>query len=314
MIGRPLRDVVVVGSINLDLSVLVDRFPLAGETVHGLDVIRGGGGKGANQAVAAARLGRSVAMVGAVGDDEIGAAARAALASEGIDVDSVETVDGTPTGLAVIEVDAAGENRIVVVAGANSALNVGSIDEAGATIAGASVVLTQLEIPLAAVVELAAVDRVGRLVLNPAPAPPVDDPVFASLLTGTDVIIPNKGELATMVGEAKAITLDEVVDQVGQLGGGVDAVVVTLGSEGVVVVSGLQTGLVDVSPVAAAEVDAIDTTAAGDAFCGGFADSLCAGADYVEAARWATRVAAVTVTRRGAQDALPSRADVVALT
>ncbi len=302
--GSGPPDIAVVGSINLDLSLDVERFPDPGETVLGLGVARGGGGKGANQAVAAARLGRSVALVGRVGDDGDGHLLRHALEAEGLDLTGVGTADD-PTGLAVIEVDPSGENRIVVVPGANAAVTVEQLDRAGPAIDGAAVVLAQLEIPVE-VVEALAIrpNRRGRLVLNPAPARPVS-------LAGVDVIVPNRTELALLAGGEPAVTVDEVVDQLRSLPEPPAEAVVTLGGDGAVVVTGLAGAERRVEEVPAQPVEVVDTTGAGDAFCGGLADALCLGADLVAAANWAGRVAALAVTRHGAWSALPHRSDLL---
>jgi ribokinase len=299
-------DVVVVGSINLDLSLQVERFPNPGETVLGSDVLRGGGGKGANQAVAAARLGRHVAMIGCLGDDDAGDYLLRLLEEERVDVSGIDRREGIASGLAVIEVDSAGENRIVVASGANAQVSTDHLAAAEAAIAAAPVVLAQLEVPVSVVEHLASMPRQGLLVLNPAPA------VDAIDLSGVDILVPNRGELAGLTGGgAEAVDTDSLVDQVRALPDGPDAVVVTLGGDGALVVEGLRSESVSVDNIAPVAVTAVDTTAAGDAFCGALADALCLGAEVGEAARWAARVAAVTVTRRGAQSSLPLRSDVL---
>lgn len=298
-------EIAVVGSINLDLSIDVERFPDPGETVLGNGVARGGGGKGANQAVAAARLGRRVAMIGRVGDDVDGTSLAAALTHEGVDMTAVRVAESSPTGLALIEVDPSGENRIVVVPGANATVEPGDLEAAAQQLDRAEVILAQLEVPVAVIEALAARPRVGRLVLNPAPARSV-------ALGGVDLVVPNRSELAVLAGSVEATSVDEVVDQLGSLADGPSAAVVTLGSDGALVVDALGTAAPSVELVPALEVDVVDTTGAGDAFCGGLADALCMGADLVEAARWATRVAAVAVTRPGAWSALPRRAELLA--
>jgi ribokinase len=297
-------EIAVVGSINLDLALDVERFPDPGETVLGRGLARGGGGKGANQAVAAARLGRRVALVGRVGDDPEGATLRAELAAEGIDLSAVVADDDAPTGLAVIEVDPSGENRIVVVPGANARVGLGDLERARPILDGASVILAQLEIPVPVVEALARRPRAGYLVLNPAPALPVD-------LDGVDVIVPNRTELAVLAGAEPATGVDDAVDQLRALPAPPAGAVVTLGSDGALVVDGLAGPDPTVELVPARTVAVVDTTGAGDAFCGGLADALCLGADLVEAARWATRVAAVAVTRPGAWAALPRRAELI---
>lgn len=310
-------EIVVVGSINLDLSLSVERFPEAGETVIGRDLLRGGGGKGANQAVAAARLGRRVAMVGRVGQDDAGDLLLRMLADEGVATDHVARGHETPSGLAVIEVDAEGENRIVVISGANAAVVEADLRPVSPVIAEVPVILTQFEIPIATVQALAGLSRKGLLIVNPAPA-------MAGLdYSQVDIVVPNRGELATLTAASTdASSVGEVVDQAKMIGrdrdtgaptdGGPNSVVVTLGAAGALVVDGLRTGPLVVEELPAVAVEAVDTTAAGDAFCGGLADALCLGADVVEAARWATRVAAAAVTRRGAQASLPARSDVLA--
>ena len=299
--ARP-AEVAVVGSVNQDLVLDVERFPDPGETVLGRGLARGGGGKGANQAVAAARLGRRVALVGRIGDDADGTWLWEALAGEGLDLSALVTTAEGPTGLAVIEVDPSGENRIVVTPGANHLVTIDDLDRAAAVLDGAAVILAQLEVPVEVIEALARRPRRGRLVLNPAPALPVD-------LAGVDVVVPNRTELAVLVGAEPAVGIDEVVDQLRSLADPPDGAVVTLGSEGALVVEGLAGGRPRIEAVPARPVTAVDTTGAGDAFCGGVADALCGGADLVEAARWATVVAAAAVTRPGAWSALPRRAE-----
>lgn len=308
-------EIVVVGSMNLDLSVNVERFPEPGETVLGGSVLHGGGGKGANQAVSAARLGRQVSMVGRVGDDAGGGSLVTALAHEGIDVSAVKVSEGSASGLAIIEVDPSGENRIVVAPGANALVAETDLTAVADVVQAAPVTLAQMEIPLTVLQALANMPRDGRLVVNPAPATPGYDP------TGVDILVPNQGELAGLltsdggVAVATATSIDEVVDQVRSLAAaapGLEAVVVTLGGDGALVMDGLRGGAAEPVHVPAVPVSVVDTTAAGDSFCAGLADALCLGADVAEAAQWAARVAAVTVTRRGAQASLPMRSDVLA--
>jgi ribokinase len=281
--------IAVVGSINLDLVVGVERHPAPGETVIGDDRRELPGGKGANQAVAAARLGAAVALVGRVGADAQGARLRAGLAAEGVDVTHVREDPDAPTGVALIAVDAAGENTIVVSPGANARVGAGDVDAAHDVLAGAAVVLLQHEVPEEAVA--AAIVAAGAtVVLNPAPARAVAAPV--------DVLVPNRGELAALAGRAgDPVALARSL-------AGARAVVVTLGAQGAVVVEGDRA-----EHVAAPHVRAVDTTGAGDAFCGALAQALDDGATLVEAARWAVRAAAASVTRAGAQGGLPRRGD-----
>lgn len=302
-------DVVVVGSANVDLSITVDSLPRPGETVLGGDVLRGAGGKGANQAVAAARLGADVALVGRVGDDEAGHWLRDRLGTEGVDLRGLLATRDVSTGLAVVTVDAAGENSIVVSSGANSRFTTDDLNEASQLTGSASVVLTQLEIPVGVVNGLREVTK-GRLILNPAPARSgVDLGLF-------DVVVPNRGELALLAGGATTPDLATVADQARSLD--VPVVVVTLGPQGAMAVFNEGHGAsvpapgsgADVVILPAMPVTAVDTTAAGDSFCGALAVALAAGAGMVDAMGWAIRVAGNTVTKRGAQDSLPRLAEV----
>ena len=293
--------VVVVGSINRDTVLGVDRLPVPGETVFGRHLGTFPGGKGANQAVAAARLGRPVAMVARVGADAAGIASLHGLTAEGIDIDGVQTDRGAPTGSATIMVDAAGENTIVVVPGANANVGLADVAAASGVLAGAAVTLLQLEVPMAAVAAAVRASSGGAVVLNAAPARAITDDILA----GVDVLVVNATELAALGSGVEAAATGDIVDQVGLLEFG-GSVVVTRGAAGAVVVSAA-----DVVEVPSIEVDVVDTTGAGDAFCGGLADALARGATLVEATRWAVRVGAAAATRMGAQEALPT-ADQVA--
>ncbi len=307
MAGDPRAgpEVVVVGSANLDLVVEVETVPVAGETVLGGDLRRIPGGKGANQAVAAARLGRRVAMLGRVGDDDAGTMLRAAMDSAGVDTASLLATEDTPSGTALISVGADGDNAIVVSPGANGRLSSADVESAAGVLGTAAVVLLQLEVPLEAVSAAVRCAR-GTVVLNPAPAPAGTLP--AHLLDGVDVIVPNQTELATMAGHAGLSPIGGVDPETAVAlvrGLPVAATVVTLGAAGAMVVTP-----VDATHVPAPAVLPVDTTAAGDAFCGALADALVGGADLVEATEWAVRVGAATTLRHGAQPSLPTRADI----
>jgi ribokinase len=281
--------IALVGSINLDVVVGVERHPVPGETVVGGDRQELPGGKGANQAVAAARLGATVAFVGRVGDDDAGRRLRDGLAAEGVDVTHVRVDPDAPTGIALIAVDGAGENTIVVSSGANARVSAADVEAARDVLTGAGVTLVQHEVPEDAVAAAIA-GAGGTVVLNPAPARPIVAPV--------DVLVPNRGELETLVGRAgDPVELARTV-------GVARAVVVTLGNEGAAVIEGSR-----VERIPAVRVDAVDTTGAGDAFCGALAQALDAGAELVEAARWAVRAAAASITKPGAQAGLPRAAD-----
>jgi ribokinase len=296
-----VTEIVVVGSLNLDTTARVSHLPAPGETVLGTGHTSDTGGKGANQAVAAARLGRQVAMVGRVGADDSGRRITDVLAAEGVSVDRVSVDDTAPTGMAFITVDGFGENMIVVSPGANATLSVTDIERSADVIAGARVLLLQLEIPLEVVHHAAALCR-GIVVLNPAPAAELS----AGLLEAVDILVPNRTELALLTGSDPATTPEAIVEQLELLP--VGAGIVTLGADGALVRADGQT-----TRVPAPVVDAVDATAAGDAFCAALADALAGGATPLEAARWGVRVGAATATRPGAQAALPTRREVEAL-
>jgi ribokinase len=290
--------VCVVGSINLDLVVAVERLPAPGETVVGGDHEALPGGKGANQAVAAARLGRQTALVGRVGDDDAGRRLVAALRAEGVDVSAVAVDPAAPTGIALIAVDARGENAIVVSPGANARVAADDVERARESLAGASVTLLQQEIPADAVAAAVRVSR-GLVVLNPAPARPVP----RDLLERVDVLVPNRGELAALAGAAPPAGAGEAAALAASLDGP-RAIVVTLGAAGAVVVADGRS-----ERVPAPDVEVVDTTGAGDAFCGALADALAGGAKVVEATRHAVRAASLSVRRRGAQAGMPTAAE-----
>ncbi len=294
--------VVVVGSVNMDLVVQVRRLPGPGETVSGGDLFRNPGGKGANQAVAAARLDQRVAFVGCIGDDEPGHALADALARDGVDTSNLHPLPGIPSGTALIAVSSDGENQIVVSPGANARVSPEHVAAASELLDAASVTLLQLEIPLDTVAA-AARAATGTVILNPAPA--ADVPKDA--LSFVDVLVPNRVELSQLLGVEPPSTIDEAADAAGRLGGP-RAVVVTLGADGAVVVTGGTR-----THVPGVRVEAVDATAAGDSFCGALADALARGSSLEDGARWAVRAAALTCTRVGAQASLPRRDEVLAV-
>lgn len=294
-------DVCVVGSANLDYVVPVPHHPVAGETVMGGDHARICGGKGANQAVAAARLGRSVAFVGCVGDDPAGQELRTALIADGIDVSLLRVVPHTPSGIALIAVGPDGDNSIVVSPGANSHVDADHIDAAGALLQVAKVTLLQLEVPIEAVTEVAE-SAGGLVVLNPAPA----QALTSRLLESVDVLVPNETELALLTGSAIATTFDEIVDQARLLPAA--RTVVTLGAQGALLVDETE-----MYHQPAPAVAAVDTTAAGDSFCGALADVLAEGGSLTDAMAWGVMVGAATTLRFGAQSSLPTAGEVADL-
>jgi ribokinase len=304
MAGR----VVVVGSVNVDLVVVASRLPGPGETVTGGDVARHHGGKGGNQAVAAARLGADVAFVGAVGDDDFGGAARTALVAEGIDVTHL-LVAPRPTGVALIVVNERAENLIAVAPGANAAPTPASVAAAmGALAVGpGDVVLVSCEIPADAVgAALAAARAAGATsLLNPAPADGLD----AATIMLADVLTPNEAELALLAG---AVTGAGDVEMKARrlLVGGPDhrAIVVTLGAAGALAVPGAGAS----SAIPALHVVPVDTTGAGDAFNGALAAGLAAGLPLDAAARQAVAAAGLSTTRAGARAGMPTVAELAA--
>jgi ribokinase len=290
-------DIVVVGSLNEDLVARVPRIPAPGETVLATGHSTFAGGKGANQATAAARLGARVAMVGRVGGDDFGHRLAAGLEADGIDTQFVTVDETVGSGLALINVDESGENAITVSPGANGRVGVADVAGAGSVIAAASILLLQLEVPVAALLAAVAAAR-GIVILNPAPAAVLP----AQLLSAVDILVPNETELALLSAQPAA-TDEQVVTAAGSLP--IDDVVVTMGASGAMLVR--RSGA---THVAAPSVTAVDTTGAGDAFCGALAAEMARGA-YLEAAvRFAVRAAAVAVTRHGAQAAMPTRDEV----
>jgi len=301
--------IVVIGSINMDLVMRVSRMPRPGETLSGGQFQTIPGGKGANQAVACARLSRNgnVAMIACLGDDAFGTELRAALRRDGIDDTHVSTIVGMSSGVAAIAVDANGQNSIVLAAGANDALSPAHIDAASALIAQAQVVVLQLETPLATVrhaIQLAhSLNKI--VVLNPAPAQALP----LELLRQLTYLIPNEIE-AAMLAKLPVASLDSdaeidaVIAELRTCGCG--NVLVTLGAKGVrAALSG------GIRHFAAQPTTAIDTTAAGDTFIGGFVAALADGQTEAEAIDFGQRAAALSVTRVGAQTSIPYRRELL---
>lgn len=300
------RGIVVVGSTMIDLVAYADRLPDDGETVVGNEFRWGFGGKGANQAVMAARLGADVAMVNAVGDDDYGTATIANFEAEGIAVDHVTRVAGS-SGVAPIWVDARGANRIIIVPGANLAVPV-ALAEAAVLARRPAVVIGQFEIPQAVTAAAFARARANGAVtiLNPAPGAAIE-PV---LLAVTDWLVPNETEFAIIAGERLSTTADLEAAQVAALAERLGvSVVVTLGERGALIA---QAGA-EAARIPAPSVVPVDTTGAGDAFVGAFAVGLAMGRDPVAAARLGCAAASDSVTRPGTQRSYPDRARAAAL-
>ncbi|WP_149827523.1 ribokinase [Streptomyces tailanensis] len=295
-------DLLVVGSANADLVIGVERRPGAGETVLGSDLAVHPGGKGANQAVAAARLGARTALLARVGDDGNGRLLLDSLGDAGVETAGV-LVGGAPTGVALITVDPSGDNSIVVSPGANGKLTPEDVRAADALLRASRVVSAQLEIPLETVVEVVRRLPEGtRFVLNPSPPRELPEEVLAAC----DPLIVNEHEARVIVGGELEGSPEDWARAL--LARGPRSVVVTLGAEGALVATAE-----DSARVAAVKVEAVDTTGAGDAFTAALAWKLGAGAKPAEAAAYAARVGAAAVTKAGAQVSFPTAEEVEAL-
>ena len=306
--GGSAPQVVVIGAVNVDMVIAGAPLPRPGESIVGGTFAVHQGGKGGNQAVAAARAGRGgpldgrVALIGAVGDDAFGRDALAVLRAEGVDVTAVAVRPGVATGIALIVVDQHGENQISVAAGANSTLRPADVESALRPKLGPDVVvLASLEVPIDAVLAAAYMTREagGRFVLNPAPA----NAVPAALLRQSAFVTPNEGELAALAPGVPG-SPDTVAHQLSFADREL-RIAVTLGNQGVLAIGP------DVDAhLRALEVDVVDTTGAGDAFNGAFAAAIAEGRPFIDAARRARTAGGLAVTKRGAREGMPTRREI----
>lgn len=299
--SSPDGTIVVVGSVNVDLLAQVQLHPRPGETLHGTGGQMLPGGKGANQAVAAARLGARVAMVGAVGSDVQAEAALSALREAGVDLGHVAEIEG-PTGLAIVTVAEDGENSIVVIAGANDAMDAARVRTAAETISAARIVVCQGEIPRDGIEALPALVT-GRFLHNPAPVMELDPAV----LRASDPLVVNQHEAGLVLAQlapGQEAPEDPEAVVAALRAAGIPSAVLTLGADGSLVAD--QGGVRRIPP---APVEAVDTTGSGDAFIGALALGLARGDDLASAARLASRVGAFAATGEGAQPSYPTAAD-----
>jgi len=296
--------ILIVGSSNTDMVIKTNNFPAPGETILGGRFLMNAGGKGANQAVAAARLGGMVTFVGKIGDDIFGKQAVQQLEDEGINVDYVAVDPENPSGVALITVDRKGENSIVVAPGSNGTLSASDFDKAIAELENSEFVLMQLEIPIPTVGHIArlAAQNHKKVVLNPAPAAVLSDELLKNLY----VITPNETEAELLTGikvtdEQSALKAASVLHQKG-----VEIVIITLGASGAFLLANGKSEI-----IAAPKVEAIDTTAAGDTFSGALVVALSEGKTIQESIAFANKAASISVTRIGAQSSVPFRKELM---
>lgn len=297
------KKIIVVGSCNTDMVVKTDRLPVPGETVLGNSFMMNPGGKGANQAVAASRLGGNVTFITKTGNDLFGRQSIERYVEEKINTDYIFSDHNLPSGVALIMVDTQGENCIVVAPGANASLSVQDIDKAKNIIEQGDILLMQLEIPMVTVEHAAKIasQKGIKVILNPAPAAFLSNDLLECLYA----IVPNKTEAEILSG-IKVSDIDSAKRAADIIASkGVNIVVITLGSKGALIKNGKEYIFID-----AEKVEAVDTTAAGDTFCGALSVALSEGLSIVEAVKMANKASAITVTREGAQSSIPYRKEI----
>jgi len=297
-----MSKILVVGSANADLMIAMPKLPNPGETVRGHDFLVAPGGKGANQAIAAARLGGDVGFIGSIGDDDFGRSIRKSLLDSAVDTARLCVRPNSATGVALIFSEACGENMIVIAAGANDFLLPADIDAAADAIAEASIIVCQFESPVATIERLVNAAKLSGVpvLLNPAPARRMAD----EMVDGIRFLVPNRQELAHLTGLPTRTLADVEAAAKALLVRGAESVIVTLGREGV-----LRASVAGARVFPAPIVEAVDTTGAGDTFVGGFAAEWCRTSDVDAAISFAQRAAAYSVTGRGAQASMPWLSD-----
>ena len=297
------KRIVVIGSSNTDMIIKIDRIPRPGETVIGGQFATAPGGKGANQAVAAARAGGDVAFIGRVGNDIFGNEALRGFAADNIDIEHIIKDTTVPSGVASIFVDRNGQNSIAVAGGANANLSPADIEAAEKTIAGADILVMQLEIPIETVTAAATIAHAAgvKVILNPAPAQPLTDEVLKTV----SILTPNETEAELLTGIGIENEDDARRAAEALLGRGVPTVLVTLGENGVIIATADGVRKVD-----AFKVDPVDTTAAGDVFNGALAVAIAEGSQLDKAVLFANAAAAMSVTKLGAQPSAPRRDEI----
>ncbi|NEP02026.1 MAG: ribokinase [Symploca sp. SIO2E9] len=295
-----MKPIIVFGSINMDLVTKTPRLPIAGETLQGYEFFTAAGGKGANQAVAAARLGISTHMVGRLGDDDFGRQLLSSLQVAGVHTDGVVIDKATSSGVAVIAVDDAGENNIIIIAGANGRLGEADVERLKSLLPGAAALLMQLEIPLPVVLLAAQAAKLSGIpvILDPAPAQDIPTELYPLV----DVITPNQLEASQLVGfpvdgQETAANAAKVLRE-----RGVSTAIIKLGAEGVLCATESETFFLP-----AFSVESVDTVAAGDAFNGALAVALVEGLTWQQAVVWGAAAGAISTTKVGAQPSLPDR-------